>query len=86
MATADNKEVYTREEVLEILYDFNERAIENMNVGFLVLNDIDDLLPDDEITKMEVRFKKRVRRQILKMGNWVINETANLIREFGGQV
>lgn len=86
MATADNKEVYTREEVLKILYDFNERAIENMNVGFLVLNDIDDLLPDDEITKMEVRFKKRVRRQILKMGNWVINETANLIREFGGQV
>lgn len=80
--TGKAKDVYTRAEILSILRDFEERANENMTIGFYVLNDIDDLIPEEDITPVESRFKKRVRRQILKMGNWVINETQNLIREF----
>ena len=81
---AMDEETYSKAEVLAILSDFVKRAEDKMNSGFYVLSDIDDILDETKISDIEIKLKKRIRKKILDMGNWVLNESKNLMHEFGG--
>jgi hypothetical protein len=44
---------------------------------FRVLDDIDDWKPDSELTQVELRIKRRIRKKILDCGNQIIGIISN---------